>query len=383
MQHVYRQVTGLQDYRTVVLTEDRTEETLYPFEHVEVLPPARLAPHKRLFRKFLLREPSLVYRGGVDAIRSVTDRYPDVGLMHVYFGHSGVHLLPFIERWDRPVVVSFHGMDAMPRLQHKNYLPSLRRLFAHIPLVLVRSHSLGKVLVERGCPQEKIRINRTSVPLDGFTEVDRGARSMPGQGITIIQASRLIEKKGLDLTLAAFAEFHSTNPGAQLVIVGEGPLLGELREKARSLGIAQFVDFTGFLNPRELAARFTGADIFIHPSRVTSAQDQEGVPNSMLEAMATGLPVIATRHGGIPEVVKDGQHGFLCAENDTPALVGALHNLARDRELRFKQGADAARMVREEFSPHRSIQALESCYDEARKIWSASRGGRGKLIPPF
>jgi colanic acid/amylovoran biosynthesis glycosyltransferase len=266
-------------------------------------------------------------------------------------------------------VVSFHGMDAMPRLQHKNYLPGLQRLFQIVPLVLVRSQSLGRVLVERGCPPDKIRLNRTSVPLDAFPEVVRpGDRQSNSTGCMIIQASRLIEKKGLDLSLSAFANVARDFPGSRLILVGEGPLLESLQQQAKDLGIAGAVEFPGFLPPAELARRFTSADLFIHPSRVTSAEDQEGVPNSMLEAMATGLPVLATRHGGIPEVVEDGVHGLLCPENDAAALSQGLRRLLTEPLTRLEMGRNAAQMVRTEFSVDRRIAALEDCYDEARSI---------------
>jgi colanic acid/amylovoran biosynthesis glycosyltransferase len=379
MQHVYRQVAGLQRYRTVVLAEERCEESLYPFREVEILPKPRMNPLGRLYSKFVLREPSLVYRGGVNAIRSVTDRHPQAALMHVYFGHSGVHLLPFIERWDKPVVVSFHGMDAMPRRQHRDYLPRLQRLFAVVPLVLVRSESLGRVLVERGCPPEKIRLNRTSVPLESFAEVDRAQRDIRGQrpadSAVILQASRLIEKKGLDLTLRAFADANKKFPGSRLVLAGEGPLQESLQSLATELDIADRVSFPGFLPPDKLAAEFAAADVFIHPSRVTSSEDQEGVPNSMLEAMATGLPVLATHHGGIPEVVSDGVHGLLCPENDLPAITGGLLRLMENPEERLEMGHRAAQMVRAEFDANRRIAALESCYDEARELWNTRPTG--------
>lgn len=381
MQHVYRQVAGLRRYQTVVLAEQRCEQELYPFGDVEILPAPQINPLVRLHRKFILREPSLIYRGGVDAIRSVTEKYPSARLMHVYFGHSGVHLLPFIERWQRPVVVSFHGMDAMPRLQHKNYLPNLQRLFQKVPLVLVRSESLRRVLVERGCPPEKIRLNRTSVPLDCFPLADRAGSGASCGRCVIIQASRLIEKKGLDLTLRAFARIHNEAPSTRLILAGEGPLLKSLQQLARELGIAASVEFPGFLPPKKLAAQYSQADIFIHPSRVTSAEDQEGVPNSMLEAMATGLPVLATRHGGIPEVVVDGVHGLLCPENDVDALVRGLQRLVAEQETRLAMGLNAARMVREDFGLERRIAALEDCYDEACAIWKKQKSeGSGTLI---
>ena len=363
MQHIYRQVTGLTRYRTVVLTEERREKSLYPFSQVEVIPPPRRAPLQRLYRKFILREPSLVYRGHYDALRSVVDRHP-ADLMHIYFGHSGVHLLPFIERWPHPTVVSFHGMDAMPRPEHPTYLPRLQRLLQRVPLVMVRSRSLGRVLEQRGCDPEKIRLNRTSVPLAGFPWQ---ARQAPSDGAwQVVQSARLIEKKGLDVTLRAFAEFRREFPAAELSLIGEGPLREALEAQATELGIAGAVHFRGFLSPETLNQALATAHIFVHPSRRTSAEDQEGVPNAMLEAMATGLPVVATEHGGIPEVIRHGENGWLCPENDAPAVAAGLLALARQPEWAWALGAAGAQTVQAEFSPERALAALEAIYDEAR-----------------
>jgi colanic acid/amylovoran biosynthesis glycosyltransferase len=365
MQHIYRQVTGLTRYRTVVLAEERCQESLYPFSPVDLVPPPQMPPWRRLFLKYLRHEPQLVYRGQYAALRSVVDRHP-AALLHIYFGHSGVHLLPFIERWPHPTVVSFHGMDAMPRPQHKNYLPRLCRLLQKVPLVLVRSQSLGKVLIERGCDPSKIRLNRTSVPLGPFPFKQR---EEPADGAwQVIQASRLIEKKGLDLTLQAFARFRSRFPRAQLSLVGDGPLLPALQSLAEELGVREAVSFPGFLAPAELANALLSAHLFIHPSRKTSGEDQEGVPNSLLEAMATGLPIVATRHGGIPEVIRDGENGVLCPENEIEPLANALLQLAGHPEKAWPLGASGAETVRLEFSPEKAIAALEAIYDEAREM---------------
>ncbi len=109
-----------------------------------------------------------------------------------------------------------------------------------------------------------------------------------------MQAGRLIEKKGLRTSLRAFAEFSRQFPRAHFTIAGEGPLLPALQELARELGVAERVTFAGFISQDELRALFLGSHIFLHPSETGRDGNQEGVPNAMLEAMASGLPVFAT-----------------------------------------------------------------------------------------
>ncbi len=135
-------------------------------------------------------------------------------------------------------------------------------------------------------------------------------------------------KKGIATALRAFASFAKTHPSATFTVAGEGPLDAELKEFTSTLGIAANVKFTGFLDQAALTALFAESHIFLHPSE-TAGGDTEGVPNAMLEAMASGMPVVATRHGGIPEVVVSGESGLLCEEVDPAGLCAALERIAR------------------------------------------------------
>jgi colanic acid/amylovoran biosynthesis glycosyltransferase len=128
------------------------------------------------------------------------------------------------------------------------------------------------------------------------------------------------------------------------------------------------VEFRGFLAQKDLAQLYAGSHVFLHPSEVTHDQNQEGVPNSMLEAMATGLPVLATRHGGIPEAVTHELHGLLVPERDADALCAAMHRMTDDSELCYVWGQAASRQVRQEFELSKAIQRLEEIYDEARQF---------------
>ncbi len=239
----------------------------------------------------------------------------------------------------------------------------MRELLQTVPLVLARSESLFDALEKWGCPREKMRLNRTGIPLDAFPLVKR---TMPEDGRwQFVQACRLIAKKGLKSAMQAFAMFHGFQPNSRFVIAGDGPMKETLLELARELGVAQAVVLRGFLDQAALAKLYAESHVFVHPSEMTSDQNQEGVPNSMLEAMATGLPVLATRHGGIPEAVTDGASGLLCPERDPQALMEAMFRFTEHPENMLAMGEDAARSVREDFSQQRAIERLENFYDEA------------------
>src|SRR5205807_5257821 len=131
-------------------------------------------------------------------------------------------------------------------------------------------------------------------------------------------------------TLRAFAKFRKEFPAAKLTIAGEGPQLAELQSLARELHLAKAIGFAGFVSQEKLRELFYNAHIFLHPSETGRDGNQEGVPNSMLEAMASGLPVFATRHGGIPEAIDNGVSGVLLAERDDEALALALLAFVQD-----------------------------------------------------
>jgi colanic acid/amylovoran biosynthesis glycosyltransferase len=209
-------------------------------------------------------------------------------------------------------------MVDMDKLAHRE---ATERMLKAVRLVLVRSHSLGEGVIRIGCPENKIRIHRTGIPV---AETPFIARTWPTTGEwRFLQAGRLIEKKGFATSLLAFAEFAARYPKATFTIAGEGPLQSELETHARELGIGDKVFFRGFISQNELRELFYSSHIFLHPSETGADGNQEGVPNSMLEAMASGLPVFATVHGGIPEAVENDRSGILVAEKDLKSRARA------------------------------------------------------------
>jgi colanic acid/amylovoran biosynthesis glycosyltransferase len=179
-----------------------------------------------------------------------------------------------------------------------------------------------------------------------------------------VQACRLVEKKGLDVALKAFAHFAANRPGARFTIAGEGPLREKVASLVDELGLGGRVDFAGFLSEEDLCALYHSAHVFVHPSQVTEDQNQEGIPNSMLEAMSTGLPVIATQHGGIPEAVADGRAGLLSAERDVDGLLDHMERLVTEPGLWAEMGRQASADMHENFEQSAQVRKLEDVYRE-------------------
>jgi colanic acid/amylovoran biosynthesis glycosyltransferase len=361
MLHVYRQIAALRRVDTFVMAKAVENANRFPFADIERIP----RPHRNYLRhgwlKFIEGRPPLIYRGEYQQLVSILDRR-GADMMHIYFGHTGVHLLPFIREWNKPCVVSFHGADVALNPQVANYQGKLRVLFDSVAAVLARSQSIAARLLELGCPPQKIRINRTGIPLDEFPFTER---ELPRDGSwRVLQACRLIDKKGVATAIRAFSIFAREFPRAEFCIAGKGGLQPQLEALVRRKGLADRIHFVGFLRQPDLRALYKHCHFFLHPSETPPDQNQEGVPNSMLEAMATGLPVIATRHGGIPEAVTENVNGFLSDERDAKELARFMANLARSPETyaRFSKAAHAA--VAENFDQERTVHALEDVYEE-------------------
>jgi colanic acid/amylovoran biosynthesis glycosyltransferase len=371
MLHIYRQVKALRGVRTFVITKEVQNAERFPFRDVEIIPQSRMNLLRHGYLKFVKRQPPIVYRGEYQVLASLLEgRGAD--LMHIYFGHTGVHLLPFIEQWTKPCVVSFHGADVAIKEDIPDYRAKLRRLFALVPLVLARSQSLANRLVQFGCPPEKLRINRTGIPLDEFPMVDR---QPPRDGRwRVMQACRLIPKKGVATSLRAFSVFKKDYPQAEFFIAGKGPLQPELEMLAAGLGISRDVHFVGFLSPPKLVELYARSHLFVHPSETPPDENQEGIPNSVLEAMATGMVVAATRHGGIPEAIEHGRTGWLVREEDHTALARTMQQITNSPRILTEMGWRAREVVVQHFDQQLQTRLLESFYGEAIALRGVADG---------
>jgi glycosyltransferase involved in cell wall biosynthesis len=362
MLHIYRQITALEHFRPVVIAQKREEAERFPFEPVVVVPKSTTHFLRRFWFRNIRDAPWQVSPAETAQIVGVLSDN-SARLLHIYFGHIAVHLLPVMRSWTKPTVVSFHGADVLVDLDKPRYRAATGKMLAAARLVLVRSQSLAQAVTELGCAENKIRIHHTGIPI---AEIPFRARAWPNDGSwKFLQAGRLVEKKGLATSLRAFAAFRGKNPRATFTIAGEGPMLDELQGLARDLGVDGHVRFVGFLSQAELREQFAQSHIFLHPSELGHDGNQEGVPNSMLEAMASGLPVFATNHGGIPEAIANGVSGVLVAERDHEALARALLDWTNRPEALAQLARRGAEAVAKKFEQHAQARALENLYFEA------------------
>jgi glycosyltransferase involved in cell wall biosynthesis len=190
------------------------------------------------------------------------------------------------------------------------------------------------------------------------------ARTGPGEPGLVLSVARLVEKKGLRDLIEACALLHrGSTPaglGLRLEVVGGGPLRGELRALAERLGVN--ARFLGPLPQEAVLERYRRASVYCLPCVVAGSGDRDGLPTSVLEAMALGVPVVTTPVSGLPEAVIDGRTGLLVPEHDPKALAAAIERLMCDDELAARLAAEARRHVEASFALERSASRLRTLF---------------------
>jgi len=280
-------------------------------------------------------------------------------LIHAHFGPMGVYGTQLKARTGLPLVTTFHGYDAtgLPRRRPKTY----QRLFAEGDLFLACSEALRKQLLSLGCPEDRLRVLHIGIDLDQipFREREPG----PDGTVNILMVGRLVEKKGLPYALRAFNSVRLHHRQATLTIIGEGPERKAVETLRRELNLSE-VRLLGAQPHDVVLSEMERAHIFLQPSVTAANGDTEGIPATLMEAQAAGLPVVSTWHAGIPELVVDGQSGYLASERNAHALAEYLRHLIEHPELWGPMGRAGRAIVEERFNRRRQSAILESYYDE-------------------
>ncbi|MFY1691960.1 glycosyltransferase [Plantactinospora sp. WMMB782] len=286
-------------------------------------------------------------------------------LLHAHFGVEGVYVVPLARALGVPLVTTLHGFDvtitksrllASRKTSWVNYVAWRNELFdAGARFVCVSEHIRARAL-DWGYPADRLVVLPTGV------DVDLIAPAGPVETPRILHVARLVEKKGTADLLRAFAVVRRAVPDAELVVVGDGPLRESLDALAAQLDIAAAVRFLGALPHPETLGWLRRSRLLCQPSVTAASGDQEGLPTVLLEAAASGRPVVGTRHGGIAEAVTDGTDGYLVAERDVAGLAERLTALLADPDLCRRFGEAGRRTAVERFNLRSQTDRLESLY---------------------
>jgi colanic acid/amylovoran biosynthesis glycosyltransferase len=315
------------------------------------------------------------------------------GPIHAIVGHlkCGGRVIQLAKHLSAPILAYFHGSDANIELNAAELGPAYARLrTAPAAFFLAVSQNLVERLIAFGMPQERTFLHHLGIDLDRYPMPRQRERARP---VKIVMAGRFRRSKGHRMAIGGFAKFVQRFPGASLRLIGNGSnsdehgLDAELVALVESMGLAGSIQICGALAVDALAREFAQADIALQTSVfVPEAGQVEGIPNTILEAMASGLPVVATRHGGIPEAVLHEQTGLLVEEHDIDGLAQALGRLAAAPQLRHKYGRAGRRRIEEEFDSVRQsdrmaerIAQMRAAYDsldsrERETQWESCAG---------
>ncbi len=294
------------------------------------------------------------------AVRHAVRRFgPDVVHAHWWFP-GGLVLWPPM-RGTPPAVLTSHGTDLFLLDRFSAARPLARRIVRAAAQVTVISTPLVPRVRALGVPDERITV--VPMPLDraAFASAPVAAGT-PGR---LLFVGRLIERKGAEYALRAVAELVRQGRAVTLTIIGDGPERPALERLAGELGVADRTRFEGALPPDEVARRYRECGILVMPAVTDWKGEQEGFGMVLVEGMSAGVPIVATRSGGIPDVIRDGDTGLLVPERDASALAAAVGRLLDDAPLRARLGAGAARDVRERFDPASIARTFEQVYRRA------------------
>lgn len=247
-----------------------------------------------------------------------------VTLLHAHFGPSAIPFLPIAQKLRLPLVTSFYGYDmsSLPSNQPW-YREKLQQLFQIGSLFLLEGENAGRTLLTLGCPPDKTMVNHLGVDLNRFPFSERNVAR--GMEIRLLVCSRLVEKKGIPYALDALHKLLPAHPRLRLTIIGDGPLRPLIVARIEELGLGQHVRLVASIPYSQYLEELYRHHILLVPSVTAQDGDTEGgAPTILLEAQASGMPVLATYHADIPEYLVDEESGFLVPERDSDALAERL-----------------------------------------------------------
>lgn len=270
------------------------------------------------------------------------------------FGHCGSAVNELCKKAKIPLFVHFHGFDASDKSTLENYSEKFKVLFSDAKGIIAVSNAMKAKLIEIGCPIEKITLCHYG-PNDKFFNL------VPSYNChTFFGIGRFVDKKAPYLTLLAFKEVLEKVPDAKLIIAGDGVLMNTCRNITKAYKIEESVSFPGILKQEEIMIYMENSLAFVQHSVIADSGDSEGTPLAVLEASAAALPVIATFHAGIPDVVINNETGILVKEYDILGMATSMLKLIENKQLAKAMGASGRDRIKSHFTMGKYISTLRN-----------------------
>ncbi len=301
---------------------------------------------------------------------------PPYDVVQCHFGPSGIfaQMLRDVDALRGPMITMFHGYDISLYVQQHG--PGVyKHLFARGDLFTCPSEYVRKRLITAGCPAEKVQRFKLGTDLQRFSFKERTLDS--SGAIRLVTVARLTEKKGLEYSIRAVAKLSQRFKKLQYNIIGDGDLRPELTQLIEALGVGSTVRLLGWKTQEEVKVLLDQSHVFVLASVESRNGDIEGLGMVLQEAQAMGLPVVCTRHGGIPEAILEGKSGFLVPERDVDALAGRLADVISRPEAWPEMGRQGRAFVEDEYDLNKRNDALVELYRQLQERHLVSRRSRG------
>jgi colanic acid/amylovoran biosynthesis glycosyltransferase len=339
--------TGIKKWRNILLRTIYGQVKLYLFAKLPLKNKIEVSVYS--IRK-KSRRLSLVHL--VDLINHIAIKKPNVIYFH-FATHAG-ELIILRKIFNMPVVVFFHGFDFSKNLPFKDL--NYPQMFRKGDWFFTNSSFSAQKVRELGCPAGKLSV--PGLPVDDINYPYK---------IRILTVARLVEKKGLYYAILAFSECHKKFPELEYEIVGEGPLREELTRLVKSMGMQDHIRLSGNKTKDQVIETMLDSDIFILTSITADDGETEGLGMVLLESQLTGMPVLATRHNGFTDAVKDGISGFLVPEKDVAAIADKLTWMMDHPESWAAMGAAGRQHIMDNFREQVYLDRILSRLYEIRK----------------
>lgn len=284
-------------------------------------------------------------------------------VIHAHFGQDGYLMVPTARHRRLPLVVSFYGKDVtqLPALWIWRY--RYRSVANGTTIVIAASNTMKRQLASLGFDSSRIRVVRFGLDFRQYEFLPAGRSRNK-----LMMIGRFVEKKGMEYGVRAVALLVERFPEISMDIFGEGEGEAKLRQLVNELGLEQRVTIRGFVPTDEVGELMRRYDVLVVPSVTAKNNDQEGLPNVIIEGMASGVAVVASRHAAIPEIVLDGDTGFLSDEREPESIAAGIAQLLNDDELRRRIVEKARSFVHDEHDINNTVRQIETIYDEAAQM---------------
>ena len=323
----------------------------------------------------------VVFGSALWALQRLTKRIK-FDVMHAHWVVPNGPVVAIIARLRRlPMIISMHGSDVFVAEHSKPVAAVARWCFGRASAITAPSDDLLQRAIALGAPPSRCHLVPYGVDPGQFTRIEgagpllKRELGLPADSLVIFAVGRMVYKKGFEYLIRATPAILREHPNAKVVIAGGGDLQPRLQSLVNQLGVEKSVIMPGWVQRDRMPIFFSGCDLFVLPSVVDQQGNVDGLPNTLLEAMASARPIVATNVAGIPLAVKDGDNGLLVPEKQPGELAAAINLLLHAPELRAQYGEAARRRVESELNWETTARTFERLYESA--VAKRKRGSGG------